>query len=151
MRPGLQGSQTRILAQPPYVPTRQQPKSCRRPTYPAKPSPSRRILDLVRDSCGSQAPASSPHWGARRGPEQDAGPGRPGTRGSLEENSPAGLTEEGARQEAGCGEATAARGHGRSDSGLSKGCGHPPMTLPGPRGPGRGRGTSRKRLARAFA
>lgn len=63
---------------------------------------------------------------------------RPGTRGGLEDRVPGGLTEEGAGQEAGGGEAAAARGHGRSGTGSSEGCGHPPMTLPGPRGTWRG-------------
>ena len=40
MPPGLQGSQTLILAQPPYVPIRQQPKSYPRDTYAAKLHPS---------------------------------------------------------------------------------------------------------------
>lgn len=56
----------------------------------------------------------------------------------MEDTVPAGLTEEGAGQEAGGGEAAAARGHGRSGTGSGEGCGHPPMTLPGPRGTWRG-------------
>lgn len=61
------------------------------------------------------------------------------------------LQEEGARQEAGGREATAAGGHGRAGSCSSKGCGHPPMTLPGPRGLAGGRGLGRTRVARAVA
>ena len=51
----------------------------------------------------------------------------------MEDRAPAGLTEESAGQEAGGGEAAAARSHGRSSRGSGEGCGHPPMTLPGPR------------------
>lgn len=97
-----------------------------------------------------------PRWGpAPEGPATawagTLGTARPGTLGDLEERVSAGLTEEGARQEAGGCQAAAARGHGRSDSGSGKSCGHPPMTLPGPRGPGKGRGSKRKWVAMAVA
>lgn len=67
--------------------------------------------------------------GSSRGMHHDSGPGGARSSRNLEESVPAELTEEGARQEAGGREATATRGHDRG----GRGCGHPPMTLPGPR------------------
>lgn len=78
--------------------------------------------------------------GHRRGQNQE-----PEAYGSMEDRAPpAQLTEEGARQQTGGGEAAAAGDHGSGGSRSNYRCGHPPMTLSGPRDLGIRTGSRRK-------
>lgn len=134
MFPGLQGA-LRTMRQPIHDPVGQ------RPLHP-------RGLPLA---FGPVAPSPLPRAcpeepGHRRGQNQE-----PEVYASMEDRAPlARLTEEGARQQAGGGEAAAAGDHGCSGSRSNYCCGHPPMTLSGPRDLGMGSG-SRRKVSRAVA
>lgn len=141
----------------------QQPKSCLRLTHPASSRhpagsllpptyPASSLHPRGSPTRGQTLPAPRP-WPspAPEGPGLSAGRhGPPGwDLSGLEEKVPAGLTEEGTRQEAGGGKPTATRGHGLGGSG-----GGPAAVTTNdtrrPPGPVRGRGL-RRGVARAVA